>query len=102
MRYSVSIQPDAEVELDEIYAYVAHHLRNPLDAARLVGRLENAILSLGEMPYRAPLSHDPRFAIQGVRTMSVGKHMIYYIVDDVIREVSVVHVAHQLRSSENL
>ena len=102
MSYSVTIQPDAAIELDEIYAYVARHLRNPLDASRLAERLESAILSLGEMPYRAPLSHDPRFAIQGVRTMSVGNHIIYYIVDDVIQEVSIVHVAHQLRSSENL
>ncbi len=102
MSYSVTIQPDAAVELDEIFAYVAHQLRNPLDASRLVNRLEDAIMSLGEMPYRAPLSRDPRFAIQGVRTMSVGNHMIYYIVDDVIREVSIVHVAHQLRSSANL
>ena len=102
MSYSVTIQPDAAIELDEIYAYVAQHLKNPLDAAHLVDRLENAILSLGEMPYRAPLSHDPRFAIQGVRTMSVGNHIIYYIVDDVFHEVSVVHVAHELRSSKNL
>lgn len=102
MSHSVTIQPDAAVELDEIYAYVAHHLRNPLDAGRLVGRIEEAILSLGEMPYRAPLSQDPRFAIQGVRAMSVGSHMIYYIVDDVLREVSIVHVAHHLRSSTNL
>lgn len=42
-------------------------LRNTLDAQRLVGRLEDGILSLTEMPYRAPLSRDPRFAIQGVR-----------------------------------
>ena len=102
MSYSVTVQPDAKIELDEIYAYVAQNLRNPLDASRLVGRLEEAILGLGEMPYRAPLSRDPRFAIQGVRTMTVGRHIVYYIVDDVIQEVSVVHVAHQLRSTENL
>ena len=102
MSYSVTVQPDARIELDEIYAYVAQNLRNPLDASRLVGRLEEAILGLGEMQYRAPLSRDPRFAIQGVRTMTVGRHIVYYIVDDVIQEVSVVHVAHQLRSTENL
>ena len=102
MSYSVTIQPDAKIELDEIYAYVARNLRNPLDAGRLLGRLEVAILDLAEMPYRAPLSHDPRFAIQGVRAMTVGRHVIYYIVDDVVREVSIVHVAHQLRSSDNL
>ena len=102
MSYSVTVQPDARIELDEIYAYVAQNLRNPLDASRLLGRLEEAILGLGEMPYRAPLSRDPRFAIQGVRTMTVGKYIVYYIVDDVIQEVSVVHVAHQLRNTENL
>ena len=102
MSYSVTVQPDAKIELDEIYAYVAQNLRNPLDASRLVGRFKEAILGLGEMPYRAPLSSDPRFAIQGVRTMTVGRHIVYYIVDDVIQEVSVVHVAHQLRSTENL
>lgn len=102
MSYTVTIQPDAAVELDEIYAYVATHLRNPLDATRLIDRLEEAISSLGDMPYRAPLSRDPRFAIQGVRTLSVGNHLIYYIVDDVIQDVSIVHVAHQLRSSDSL
>ena len=51
MSYSVTIQPDARVELDEIYAYVAQNLKNPLDTQRLV---------------------------------------------------SVVHVAHHLRSTENL
>ena len=102
MIYSVTIQPDAEVELDEIYAYVACQLRNSVDAARLIDRLETAILSLQEMPYRAPLSRDPRFAIQGVRMLSAGNHSIYYIVDDVIHEVSVVHVAHHLRDSGNL
>ena len=102
MSYSVTIQPDARIELDEIYAYIARTLENPLDAQRLVGRLEDAILSLDELPYRAPLSRDPRFAIQGVRTLTVESYMIYYIVDDVLSEVSVVHVAHHLRSSENL
>ena len=102
MSCSVTIQPDARIELDEIYAYIARVLENPLDAQRLVGRLEDAILSLGELPYRAPLSRDPRFAIQGVHTLTVESYMIYYIVDDVLHEVSVVHVAHHLRSSENL
>ena len=101
MSYSVTIQPDARVELDEIYAYVAQNLKNPLDAKRVAGRLEDEILSLDEMPYRAPLSRDPRFAIQGVRTLVVANFSIYYIVDDVVQEVSVVHVAHHLRSTEN-
>jgi len=99
MSYTVTIQPDAAAELDEIYAYIALELKNLLDAGRVVGRLENAILELSDMPYRAPLARDPRFAIQGVRTLTVGNYIVYYIVDDVVAEVSIVHVAHHLRST---
>ena len=56
MIFSVAIQPEAKVELDEIYAYVANHLRNVPDAIRLLDRLEQSILSLRGMPYRAPLA----------------------------------------------
>lgn len=102
MSFSVTIQPDAAVELDDIYAYIAGELKNPLDAGRVVSRIEDAVMALCDMPYRAPLARDPRFAIQGVRTLTVGNYIVYYIVDDVVAEVSVVHVAHHLRNSVNL
>ena len=102
MIYSVTIQPEAKADLDEIYAYVAQHLRNVPDALRLLDRLEQSILSLNEMPYRAPLSRDPRFAIQGVRKLSVGNWNVFYLIDDEWLEVSVVHVAHHLRDENSL
>ena len=102
MIFSVAIQPEAKVELDEIYAYVANHLRNVPDAIRLLDRLEQSILSLREMPYRAPLAQDLRFAIQGVRRLSVGNYNISYIVDDELYEVGIVHVAHHLRDESTL
>ncbi len=102
MILSVAIQPEAKVELDEIYGYVAHHLRNIPDAIRLLDRLEQSILSLREMPYRAPLARDPRFAIQGVRRLSVGNYNVFYIVDDELHEVGIVHVAHHLRDEGSL
>ena len=102
MIYSVTIQPEAKADLDGIYAYVAQHLRNMPDALRLLDRLEQSILSLNEMPYRAPLSGDPRFAIQGVRRLSVGNWNIFYLIDDEMLEVSVVHIAHHLRDENNL
>ena len=54
------------------------------------------------MPYRAPLSRDPRFAIQGVRRLSVGNWNVFYLIDDELLEVSVVHVAHHLRDENSL
>ena len=102
MIFSVVIQPEAKVELEGIYAYVAQHLRNVPDAIRLLDRLEQSILSLREMPYRAPLARDPRFAIQGVRRLSVGNYNVFYIVDDELREVGIVHVAHHLRDEGSL
>ena len=102
MIYSVTIQPAAQKDLEEIYSYIALHFRNVPDAIRLLDQLEESIISLREMPYRAPLSQDPRFAIQGVRKLSVGNYNVFYIVDEVMLEVSFVHVAHHLRNEANL
>lgn len=102
MIFSVTIQPEARKDLEGIYSYVAMHLRNVPDALRLLDRIEESIISLREMPYRAPLLRDPRFAIQGVRKLSVGNYNVFYMVDEMMLEVSVVHVAHHLRDEANL
>lgn len=102
MIFSVAIQPEAQKDLEGIYSYVAMHLRNVPDALRLLDRIEESIISLREMPYRAPLARDPRFAIQGVRKLSVGNYNVFYIVDDELHEVGIVHVAHHLRDEGSL
>lgn len=53
-KYSVKIMSRALQDLDGIYDYIAHTLMEPETALSLVGRIEDAILSLETMPYRCP------------------------------------------------
>ena len=53
-KYSVKLMSRALRDLDGIYNYIAHTLLEPGTALNLVGRVEDAILSLETMPYRCP------------------------------------------------
>ena len=53
-KYSVKLMSRALRDLDGIYDYIAHTLLEPGTALNLVGRIEDAILSLETMPYRCP------------------------------------------------
>lgn len=50
-KYSVKLMSRAIRDLDGIYDYIAHTLLEPRTALNLVGRIENAILSLETIPY---------------------------------------------------
>ena len=53
-KYSVKLMSRTLRDLDGIYDYIAHTLLEPGTALKLVGRIEDAILSLEMMPYRCP------------------------------------------------
>ena len=53
-KHSVKLMGRALRDLDGIYNYIAHTLLEPGTALNLVGRIEDAILSLETMPYRCP------------------------------------------------
>lgn len=51
-KYVVKLMSRALRDLDGIYDYIAHALSEPETALNLVGRIEDAILSLESFPYR--------------------------------------------------
>ena len=53
-KYSVKLMSRALRDLDGIYDYIVHTLLEPGTVLNLVGRIEDAILSLETMPYRCP------------------------------------------------
>ena len=53
-KYSVKLMSQTLRDLDGIYDYIAHTLLEPGTALNLVGRIEDAILSLETIPYRCP------------------------------------------------
>ncbi len=68
-KYSVKLMGRALRDLDGIYNYIAHTLLEPGTALNLVGRIEDAILSLETMPYRCPERKRGAYASRGYRQL---------------------------------
>ena len=91
-RYDVVVTHSADLDLGEIFEYVAIRLQVPETAAKLVDRLYGALEPLADMPYRYPLSRDAFLAKQGFRVIVVGNYLVFYVIDEAEKKV-IVHRA---------
>jgi plasmid stabilization system protein ParE len=90
--YSVIVAPGADRDLGEIFEYIAVQLQAPDAAGRLIEKIYTVLRSLSSMPLRHPLSKDNFLAKQGFHTFMVESHLIFYVVDEVSKDV-IVHRA---------
>ena len=83
--YSVKLMSRALRDLDGIYDYIAHTLLEPGTALNLVGRIEDAILSLETMPYRLSLIHIFRALLRNLRD-----HRLHLLVHQATADASYI------------
>jgi len=102
MSYKIRITKPAQTEIREIYRYIAEDLSNPAAAARRISLIDEAIQSLKEGPFRFALVRDVYLASQGYRLIVVKKHLIFFIVREKERVVSVMRVLYSRRDWLNL
>ena len=81
-------------DLDGIYDYIAHTLLEPGTALSLVGRIEEAILSLETMPYRCPERKRGAYANQGYLQLFVENYTAIFRIDETKKTVIVVTVCY--------
>ncbi len=93
-KYSVKLMSRALQDLDGIYDYIAHTLLEPGTALGLVGRIEEAILSLETMPYRCPERKRGAYANQGYRQLFVENYTAIFRIDETKKTVIVVTVCY--------
>lgn len=74
MTYRVELSSEADLDLREIYEYIAFDLQAPGNAIELLYRLEKAILSLDKMPYRFRKYEDEKWAACGRCEISTQKN----------------------------
>ena len=94
MIYTVQITSRAEIDLREIYEYIAYEVLSPPTAARHLQRLEEEILSLDQMPNRYPAYLEEPWHSRGLRVMSVDNYLVFYIPDAATQTVSVIRVMY--------
>lgn len=88
----------AAEQLQQIFDYIARD--SPANAARLIGRLIDAVDSLALLPHRySVVRNADRIGIE-IRSMPVRPYLIRYHVDKATRTVTVLGVRHGARRPE--
>ena len=91
MDYQVLITDTALADLREIVEFIA---QNDATAADRFGqRLVDRALSLGSQPGRFPFHDPPR----GIRKMPLPPYLIFYVCDERVTTVSIIHFWHGAR-----
>lgn len=93
-KYNVKLMQRASVDLDDIYNHIADDLKEIGTAEKMADALENAILSLDEMPYRGSIRRTGAFANRGYRQLFVKNFTIVYRIDEARKMVIIVTVRY--------
>ena len=95
MIYSVNISAQADKDIRAIYEYIALTLMSPENANAQLSRLEDRINKLDNLPKRFPKYKNE------IRFMPVDNYLVFYTVEDVAKNVSILRVMYGKRNIEN-
>lgn len=96
--YNIEITEPAERDLYEIMAYVSKELLEPNTAKKIISKIAEAIGSLEEFPLRNGLVADERLSHKGIRKIMVDNYIIFYIVTEERKTVTVVRILYSKRN----
>ena len=91
------LAPEAEIELDEIWYFIATESRSVDIADRFTNSITDRFLLISTHPYAGRPRDDLR---PGLRSFPAGQYLIFYRLLDT--DVLILHVAHGRRNLETL
>ena len=97
MKYKVVTTAQAVADLRAIFEYIAYKLLAGENAIKQLDRLEEAILSLDEMPERYRLYNKEPWKERNLRIMSVDNYLVFYIPQNEEKTVTVIRVMYGRR-----
>jgi addiction module RelE/StbE family toxin len=96
-RYKVFMTQSATQDLKDISAYIAHELKESSLAKKLVEKIKISVISLAKLPLRYALVSDESLAAQGFRKIMVDNYIIFYIVSEKDKTVSIIRILYGRR-----
>lgn len=93
-KYIVKLMQRASSDLDDIYNHIADDFKEIGTAEKMTDTLEEAILSLEEMPYRGSIRRTGAFANRGYHQLFVKNFTIVYRIDEIRKMVIIVTVRY--------
>lgn len=94
MVFKVEYSDPAALDLAEIIKYIKDELSNPQAAERFFNMVEQRLVDLREHPYKFPLYHNERLSEEGTRFVVVGNYIMFYIVDDINKIVTIARIVY--------
>lgn len=94
VKYTIKLLQRASDDLDNIYNHIANDFKEIGTAERMADTLEDAILSLDEMPYRGSVRRAGAFANRGYRQIFAKNFTIVYRIDEAKKMVMIVTVRY--------
>ena len=100
--YNVGYSVDALGDLREIYSYIANELLVPETAVAQLGRIRKEVRSLDFMPARYTLVEWEPWHSMKMHQLPVDNFIVYYLVDDKVRTVTVARIFYGGRDIEGI
>jgi plasmid stabilization system protein ParE len=98
--YAVEVTEVALDAIAEQARYIAVDVQAPLNAARWVERIWDAVDALEQLPRRGPLAEENSYVEYEVRQLVVGNHLLLFTVDEERRTVWVLGLRHGRRLAD--
>jgi len=100
--FSLTISDTAAKDLSEIISYLKIELSYPDSAKLLLKKIRKETSKLKELPFLFPLVEDEIFAARKIRKLSIDNILIFYIVNESKKTVSVIRILYARRDWINL
>ena len=97
MSWDIQYDPDAEQELDRIFAYICDVLIEPEIAKKQVARIVSAAASLDHFPLRHRLCDFEPWRSRGVRVLPVDNYLIFYYPNESTHLVTILRIIYGAR-----
>ena len=100
--YNIQITEPAENDLYEIGAYISKELLELETAKIVVSKIAKGIITLEDMPLRNAIVADDRLAFKGVRKILIDNYIMFYIVTEESKTVTIIRILYNRRDWLNL
>jgi len=100
MIYEVTVTRQAQMDMKEIYEYIAHILMEPEIAEKQYTRIETAVYSLDQMPERFRRYEKEPWRSHNLRVMPVDNYIVFYTVNNKNQLVTIIRIMYGRRNTE--
>lgn len=100
--YKIQITESAENDLRAVGLYISNELLEFSIAKKVVSKIGESIIKSEKLPLRNALVSDDRLALQGIRRILVDNYIVFYIVTEETKTVTIIRILYNRRDWINL